>query len=205
MADATGRSRRMRYSFETRCRAGTAMLTGLRPGGRGPGGRCRPRDELSLVGRYQADGAPGAPVHTEATAAAPEPGRRGGDTGGAPAQWGGAGHPRGAAGPPRLDGGQGAAAVGALAPPLPPAPPAPPGRALWAGPARGAASPGHQEAGPLLARRQAHSAGRHPAQSPRRLAAGARRQRRPLPAGLRLRLPHQRPPHAGAPRLAAVV
>ena len=31
MADATGRPRRMRHSFETRCRAVTAMLTGLSP------------------------------------------------------------------------------------------------------------------------------------------------------------------------------
>ena len=32
MDDATGRPRRMRYSFETRCRAVAAMLTGASPG-----------------------------------------------------------------------------------------------------------------------------------------------------------------------------
>ena len=32
MDDATGRPRRMRYSFETRCRAVTAMLAGMSPG-----------------------------------------------------------------------------------------------------------------------------------------------------------------------------
>ena len=32
MDDATGRPRRMRYSFETRCRAVTAMLAGVSPG-----------------------------------------------------------------------------------------------------------------------------------------------------------------------------
>ena len=32
MADATGRPRPMRYSFEMRCRAVAAMLTGVGPG-----------------------------------------------------------------------------------------------------------------------------------------------------------------------------
>ena len=32
MKDASGRPQRMRYSFETRCRAVAAMLTGVRPG-----------------------------------------------------------------------------------------------------------------------------------------------------------------------------
>ncbi len=32
MDDAMGRPRRMRYSFETRCRAVTAMLAGMSPG-----------------------------------------------------------------------------------------------------------------------------------------------------------------------------
>lgn len=33
MAEATAPTQRMRYSFETRCRAVVAMLTGLSPGG----------------------------------------------------------------------------------------------------------------------------------------------------------------------------
>ena len=36
MADATGRPRRMRYSFETRCRAVATMLTGVGPGAAAP-------------------------------------------------------------------------------------------------------------------------------------------------------------------------
>ena len=100
------------------------------PGGRGRGGRRRPRDGLSLVGALPGRGvdrAPGAPVHPQPPAAAPEPRRRGGDPGRPPAQRGRARDAGGAPGAPRLDRGEGATAVGALAPAPPPAPP---GRAL---------------------------------------------------------------------------
>ena len=47
MDDATPGPQRMRYSFESRCRAVAAMVGGMSR--RGPGGRREWRDGLSLV------------------------------------------------------------------------------------------------------------------------------------------------------------
>ena len=105
---------------------------------RGPGGGREPGDGLSLVAALWdrgLGGAPGAPVHAPAPAPAAQPRGGGGNPGRAPAQRRGAGHPRGAAGTPRLDGGKGAAAAGALAPPA--RPPAPPPSCATSAPSRG--------------------------------------------------------------------
>ena len=59
MADATGRPRRMRYSFETRCRAVTAMLAGVSPGAAAVAGGAARATGYRWWARYQAEGWPG--------------------------------------------------------------------------------------------------------------------------------------------------
>ncbi len=56
MADATGRPRRMRYSVETRCRAVTAMLTGLSPGAAAQAIGAGRATGYRWWGRYAAEG-----------------------------------------------------------------------------------------------------------------------------------------------------
>ena len=156
MADATGRPQRMRYSFEARCRAVALMRAGVSPGAAAATVRREPRHWLSLAGAVPGRGLAGAArasVHAEAAAPPPQRGGRSHDPGRPRAQWGRPAHARCAARSARLDHRQGAAAAGAFATPTTPAAA---GHTLRARPAGRSAAPGHQEAGPLLARRQAH-------------------------------------------------
>ncbi len=59
MADATGRPRRMRYSFETRCRAVKEMLAGVSPGAAALAGGAARATGYRWWARYQAEGWPG--------------------------------------------------------------------------------------------------------------------------------------------------
>ena len=172
MDDATGRPRRMRYSFETRCRAVTAMLTGLSPGTAALAVGAARATGYRWWAHYQADGFQ-ARVHPQAAAAAPEPGRRGGDPGGPPAQrrraarcWGAPPRPWG-----RCCGGGGARAV-----------PRSPGRPSCAmnGP-----SPASCSRTPLARFWHVGKRIRQAASGAARAPASSIRHRRPLPAGLR--------------------
>ena len=158
------------------------MQAGVRPGPAAHTVGAQPRQRVSLVGALPGGGlggAAGAPLHGRT-------GSRGGSSAAAEATILAARERRGAGplmlgGPARaarLDHRQGAAAAGAFAPSTPAA-----GRrsdAYERAPPGEAAAPGHQEAGPLLAYRQAHPPRRHPAQPAGRLATRARRHRRPF-------------------------
>ena len=120
MDDATPGPQRMRYSFESRCRAVVAMVAGLSPGAAAQAVGASRATGYRWWRRYTTAGwvglqeRPSTPQHQPrrlSPAAEAEDPRR------APAQRRGAGHPRGAAGASRLDRGQGAAAVGPLPPP----------------------------------------------------------------------------------------
>ena len=80
MDDAMPGPQRMRYSFESRCRAVAAMVAGLSPGVAAQAVGREPRDGLSLVAALWdrgLGGAAGAPVHAQAPAPTPRRGRRG--------------------------------------------------------------------------------------------------------------------------------
>ena len=130
MDDATPGPQRMRYSFESRCRAVAAMVAGMSPGaaaqavgaGRATGYRWwRRYTTAGWVGLQERRSTPkhqprrlSPAAEAEILAARTRSGA-------------GARHARSVVGAPRLDRGQGAAAVGAL---TPPAGPTAPGRAL---------------------------------------------------------------------------
>ena len=120
----------MRYSFESRCRAVAAMVGGMSPGAAAQAVGASRATGYRWWRRYVTAGwaglqeRPSTPKHQPRRLDAAAEGEI---LAGAHAQWRGAGHPRGGVGAPRLDRGQGAAAVGALPPPA--RSPAP-GRAL---------------------------------------------------------------------------
>ena len=130
MDDATPGPQRMRYSFESRCRAVAAMVTGRSPGAAAQAVGASRATGYRWWQRYVTAGwvglqeRPSTPQHQPRRLS---PAAEAEILAGAPAQRRGTGHPRGAAGAPRLDRGQGAAAARPLPPP---ARSTAPGRAL---------------------------------------------------------------------------
>ena len=185
MDDAMPGPQRMRYSFESRCRAVAAMVAGLSPGvaaqavgaSRATGYRWWRR--YGTAGWVGLQERPSTPKHQPRRLDAAAEGeilaarRR---SGAGPVTLGAL------LGRPASTVGKVLRRAGAVAPP---APPPAPGRALRARLSRRAAAPRHQEAGPFLARRQAHHPRWGDPQPRRRLAARARGRRRPLAPGLR--------------------
>ena len=185
MADATGRPQRMRYSFEARCRAVALMRAGVSPGvaaatvgaSRATGYRWRARN--------LAEGWPGLrerpstpkrqprrlSAADEATILAARE-----HSGAGPLMLGALlGRPASTFGKVRRRLGR-SRRPRLLRPPVRRYERVHPGRAT---------TPGHQEAGSLLAHRQAHPPRRHPAQSTSRLAARACGGGRPFTVGVR--------------------
>ena len=116
MDDATPGPQRMRYSFESRCRAVAAMVAGLSPGAAAQAVGA-PRDGLSLVAALHGRALQERPSTPQHQPRRLSPAAEAEILAARHAQRRGAGHPRGAAGASRLDRGQGAAAVGPLPPP----------------------------------------------------------------------------------------
>ena len=194
MHDRVCPPRRMRFSFESRCRLVSLILAGDEPaGGRGRLRR-EPRDRLSALAPLSGGrlgGACRSAAGAEASAAAAAARARAADPGRARVREGGPADRRRAAGAARLDRLEGASPPRRLAAA---AACARPGRRYERAAAGRARARRHQEARPLLDGRQAHPRrrGRQP-QPPRRLAVPAPRDRRPLPPRLRRAAPEREP------------
>ena len=181
MPDASGRPRRKRLSWESRCEiVAKVRLQGISPHQAAASSGVHRSTVYRLLGRFDHGGWAGLidrrPVPHRQPRRLPHEleerilAARAASAYG-PAGWG---HP----GDPGLDGRQGPGPSRLLAPPKGPAPR---GRALRAGAAWRAAARGHQAPGALSRRGQTDPWRRHPALAPGRLATPSRGRRRPQP------------------------